>query len=86
MELDVAALPHLGGLGPPTHSSFVKRQFVLTNDDATVLVTHVGDNVEVRGPQLKLSFPVDDGGQRRAHQERTLAVTLGRGERGWVNE
>ena len=77
MEFDIAALPHLGGLGPTAHSPLIKGQLMFADDNATVLVTHVGDDVEVRGPQLKLSLPVDDGGKGRTHQEGALAVALG---------
>ena len=41
-----------------------------------VLVAVVCDNVEVWGPELKLSLPVDNRRERSADEERTVGVTL----------
>ena len=49
---------------------------VTPDDGPGVLVANVGDDVEVRRPQLKLPLPVDDGRERSTHQEGTFAVTL----------
>ena len=51
------------------------------DDGSAVLVAHVGDDVQVGGPELKLTLPVNDGGQGRSHQERALGVSLG-GDKG----
>ena len=49
---------------------------MLPDDHARVLVAHVGDHVELRGPEGKLSLPVDEGGQRHSDEERSSAVAL----------
>ena len=48
-----------------------------TPDGSSVLlVSIVSDHVEVRGPELKLPLPVDNGGQRSSDEKWTIAVTL----------
>ena len=73
---------HLGRLLPATDGVVFKGELVLTNDGPAVLVSHVGHHVHVRGPQLKLPLPVDDGGQGGAHQEGPFGVALGPSGRG----
>ena len=68
---------HLGSLLPAADGVVFKGELVLTNDGPAVLVSHVGHHVHVRGPQLKLPLPVDDGGQGGAHQEGPFGVALG---------
>lgn len=67
---------HSGGLLAATNGVVLKAELVLTDHSPAVFVANVGDHVHVWGPQLKLTLPVDDCGQRGAHQERSLRVTL----------
>lgn len=67
---------HLGGFLATTDGVVLKRELVFSDDSPAVLVTNVCDNVHVRCPHLKLSLPVNDGGQGGTHQERTLRMTL----------
>lgn len=48
----------------------------LPDSSTVVLVSCVSDNIEIRGPKLKLSAPVDNGGERSADQERSIGTTL----------
>ena len=43
---------------------------------SVVLVSIVGHNIEVWGPEFKLSLPVDNGGERSTDQEGTVGMTL----------
>ena len=48
-----------------------------TPDGSSVLlVSIVSDHIQVRGPELKLPLPVDNGGQRSSDEKWTIAVTL----------
>lgn len=67
---------HLRGFLATTDGVVLKRELVFSDDSPAVLVTNVCDNIHVRGPHLKLSLPVNDGGQRGTHQEWTLRMTL----------
>jgi len=73
--------PHLGGLLPAPDGVVLEGELVLADDGAAVLVPDVRHHVHVGRPHLNLTLPVDDGGERRAHQERALGVALWR-ERG----
>ena len=53
---------------------------LLPDHSSAVLVASVGDHVQVRSPELKLSLPVDDCRQWGTHQERALTVTLWRNQ------
>ena len=47
---------------------------VLTTPDgcSVIFVSVIRDNVKIRGPELKLPLPVDDGGQRCTDKEWTI--------------
>lgn len=68
--------PHLVCLFPSADGIALEGELVLSYDGPAVLVPYVGYHVQLRGPHLKLSLPVDDGGQGSAHQERPFGVTL----------
>lgn len=67
---------HPGGLLPSADGIVLKGELVFPDDRSAVFVADVRHHVHVRRPHLKLSLPVDDGGERSADQERTLRVTL----------
>lgn len=69
---------HPEHLLPTPNGIVLKRKLVLPDHRAALLVPRVGDHVEVRRPHLKLTFPVDDGGQGRTDQVGPLGVALGR--------
>ena len=75
---DLVFSPHLhpGGLLPPADGVVLEGELVLPDDGPAVLVPHVRHHVHVWSPHLKLPLPVDDGGERGAHQERPLGVAL----------
>lgn len=61
-----------------THSM---AQIILTSgyspdDSTTVFVSNVGHHIQIWSPELKLSFPIDDGRQWSTDQKWTLAVSL----------
>lgn len=70
--------PHLhpGGLLPSSDGVVLERELVLSDDSSAVFVSDVGHHVHVGRPHLKLSLPVDDGGEWGANQERPLRVAL----------
>lgn len=68
---------HLRGFLATADGVVLERELVFSDDSPAVFVTDVRDHVHVRGPHLKLSLPVNDGGERGADQEGTLRVTLG---------
>lgn len=68
---------HLGCFFPTSDGIPFEGKLVLSDHGSAVLVADVRDHVHVRGPHLELSLPVDDGGQRGAHQKGTFGVTLG---------
>lgn len=67
---------HLRGFLATTDGIVLKRELVFPDDSPAVLVTDVCDDVHVWGPHLKLSLPVNDGGQGGTHQEWTFRMTL----------
>lgn len=67
---------HLGSLFATTDGISLKGEFILSDDSPAVLVPNVSDHVHVGSPHLKLSLPVDDGGQRSADQEGAFGVAL----------
>lgn len=70
--------PHLqpGGLLASSDGVVLEGELVLPDDGSAVLVSDVRHYVHVRRPHLKLSLPVDDGGEGRTDQERPFGVTL----------
>lgn len=58
------------------HCAVFKGELVFPDSCPAVLVSRVRHHIEIRSPHLELSLPVDDGGERCAHQERPLGVTL----------
>lgn len=67
---------HPGGLLASSDGVILEGELVLPDDGSAVLVSDVCHYVHVRRPHLKLSLPVDDGGEGRADQERPFGVTL----------
>lgn len=67
---------HPGGLLPSSDGVVLKGELVFPDNCSAVFVANVCHNVHVRGPHLKLSLPVDDGGEWGADQKRTLGVSL----------
>lgn len=67
---------HLGCFFPTSDGISLKGELVLPDDSPAVFVPYVCHHVHVRGPHLKLSLPVNDGGQGGTNQEWTLGVTL----------
>ncbi len=54
---------HLGCLFAATDGISLKGELILSDDSSAVFVPNVCHHVHVRGPHLKLSLPVNDGGQ-----------------------
>lgn len=73
---DVPSHLHPGGLLPSSDGVVLEGELVLSDDGSAVFVSDVGHHVHVRGPHLKLSLPVNDGGERSADQEGPLRVAL----------
>lgn len=69
---------HAEHLLPTANSIVLERELVLPDHRAALLVPRVGDHIEVGRPHLKLTFPVDNGGQGRTDQVGTLGVPLER--------
>lgn len=67
---------HPGGLLPSADGVVLEGELVLSDDGSAVFVSDVRHHVHVGRPHLKLSLPVDDGGQGGADQERPLRVAL----------
>lgn len=67
---------HPGGLLPSADGVVLEGELVFPDHRSAVLVADVRHHVHVGRPHLKLSLPVDDGGERSADQERTLRVSL----------
>lgn len=67
---------HLGSFFPASDGISLKRELVLPDDSPAVFVPDVGDHIHIRSPHLKLSLPVNDGGQRGTDQEGTFGVAL----------
>ncbi len=67
---------HPGGLLPSSDGVVLEGEFVLSDDGSAVFVSNIRHHVHVGRPHLKLSLPVDDGGERSADQERPFRVTL----------
>lgn len=67
---------HPGRLLPSSDGVVLEGELVLSDDGSAVFVSDVRHHVHVGGPHLKLSLPVDDGGERSADQERPLGVAL----------
>lgn len=53
-----------------SHGSF------LPDGSPTILISVVCHHIHVRSPQLKLSFPVDDGREGSTDEKRTIGVAL----------
>lgn len=68
---------HLKSFLPAFYGIILKGELILSNNGPAVLVTRVRDHIELGRPHLELSLPVDDGGERSAHQEGTFGVALG---------
>ncbi len=49
---------------------------MLPDDHAGVLVAHVGDDVELGGPEGELPLPVDEGGEGDGDEEGAAGVAL----------
>lgn len=61
----------------PTADGIVfKRELIFPDDRPAFFVPCVGHDVEVRRPHLKLTLPVDDGGERGTDQVRPFRVAL----------
>ncbi len=67
---------HAENLATWFDGAVLEGKFILTYDSPTVFVPCVSHNVEIRSPHLKLSLPVDDGGEWRTDQKRPFGVTL----------
>lgn len=67
---------HFRRLLPTSDGISFKGELVLSDHSPAVFVPHVGDHVHVWRPHLKLSLPVNNGGQGGADQKRTFGVTL----------
>ena len=71
VELDLGAGFDLADLLGAPHGILVERELVFSNDGTTVFVAHVRHHVHVRGPELELTLPIDDGRKRGGDQKRT---------------
>lgn len=67
---------HLGCFFPASDGISLKGELILSNDSPAVFVPNVGYHIHVRGPHLKLSLPVNDGGQGSTDQKGTFGVAL----------
>ena len=76
---------HPGRLLPTADGIVLEGELILPDDGPAVFVPDVGHHVHVGRPHLKLTLPVDDGGERGADQERTLGVALQGDAGGWVS-
>lgn len=72
--------PHPGGLLASSDGVVLEGELVLPDDGSAVFVPDVRHHVHVWRPHLKLSLPVDDGGEGGADQERPLRVALRGGD------
>lgn len=68
--------PQFEGFLSPFYGSVIKGELILTDDGSTVFVAGVSNHIEIWSPHVKLSFPVDDGGQRSAYKKWPLSVAL----------
>lgn len=71
-----ASYLHLRGLFPSSDGISLKGELIFSDNSPAVFVPNICNHVYVRGPHLKLSLPIDDGGEGSTDQEGTFGVTL----------
>ena len=59
-----------------SHAHLVTPPTPTPDGSSVLLVPIVSDHIEVWGPELKFSLPVDNGGQRSSDEKWAIAVTL----------
>ena len=59
-----------------SHAHLVTPPTPTPDGSSVLLVPIVSDHIEVWGPELKLSLPVDNGGQGSCDEKWAIAVTL----------